>query len=323
MFQKVINTIALRKFHQVELNSNEASIADAAVNKKYSKALENAFFYCVLSVFPILFLDTQTLISVLIPITMVSGTAWFSISLANMKQKFDNFWLELTTNLFEAFTISLGLLFMLAAFSFWWAYIEPLLTEIPYQSSLEWFAVISGIVIVGNIIYKIFIGSIQYDINDAMLTGQNETAEKFFRKSLSNLHSLSESLKSKSSLQVSNYYIGVAFFEIFSHIEKYSKVSLDTQKYIDIANTLIQKPSMTQEEADKIAVNLIQSFVSACIHPQWFDSHKSISLIQNELQAISNNKDEDQEMVDTRFWVIFIEISNLLESQGETLFKKS
>jgi hypothetical protein len=49
---------------------------------------------------------------------MVAGTAWFSISLANIKQKFEKFGLELTMNVFEAFSISLGLLFMLSIFSF-------------------------------------------------------------------------------------------------------------------------------------------------------------------------------------------------------------
>ena len=107
MFQKIIKFIALRNFFSVELTSAEREIAIESVREKYAKALKKAFIYCLLSVLPILFLETQVLISVLIPITMVAGTAWFSISLANMKQKFENFGLELTTNLFEAFTISL------------------------------------------------------------------------------------------------------------------------------------------------------------------------------------------------------------------------
>jgi hypothetical protein len=117
MFQKIMKRFILNNFLSVELTGSEREIALESITEKYAKALKKTCVYCWLSTFPILFLDTSVLISVLIPITMVAGTAWFSISLANMKQKFESFGLELTTNLFEAFSISLGLLFMLSVLS--------------------------------------------------------------------------------------------------------------------------------------------------------------------------------------------------------------
>jgi hypothetical protein len=178
------------------------------------------------------------------------------------------------------------------------------------------------VIIIGNIIYKIFIGSIKYDINDSMLAGQNEAAERFFRRSLSILHSLAESLRSKWSVQVSNYYIWVAFFEIYSHIEWFSEISINTVILIEESNKLVQNPSMSQKKADKIAIKLIGTFLSLCINPQWKNSEKSIRAINDELHALKNNTDEAQEMADTRLGVIFTEVASLLESQWETLFKK-
>jgi hypothetical protein len=322
MFEKILNSLVLKNFFKVELTSGEREIAIASVKHKYAKAFRRAFFYCLAAIFPILFLETQVLISVLIPITMVAGTAWFSISLANMKQKFENFGLELTTNLFEAFTISLGLLLMLSVFSLWDIYTTDFISNIQNIEQLQFIAFIAGIFIVWNIIYKIFIGSIQYDINDAMLSGQNEAAERFFRKSLSILHSLADWLRWKQSLQVSNYYIWVAFFEIFSHLETFLLTHLNTKKHIEAANILIQNPSMSQKDADEIAMNLIQDFLKLCINPQWHSTKKSIQAIYDEVHALEHNNNENQEMIDTRLWVVFTEIANLLESQGETLFKK-
>lgn len=110
-----------------------------------------AVAYSLISIMPILFLDTSILISVLIPITMVAGTAWFSISLANMKQKFEAFGLELTVNLFEAFSISLGLLFMLSLFSlssFLW---QDIVAVLPLQNVFKFIAFVIGTLTVGDV----------------------------------------------------------------------------------------------------------------------------------------------------------------------------
>ena len=322
MFEKIISRLALPNFLSVELTSVERSIAIESVKHKYARALRRTVFFSLLSIFPVLFLDTSVIITVLIPITMVAGTAWFSISLANMKQKFDKFWLELTTNLFEAFSISLWLLFILSVFSLWEIYTQNLVWSIGDLYILQLISFLIWVFVVGNIIYKIFIGSIQYDINDAMLTGQNEAAERFFRKSLSLLHSLSSSLRSGGSLQVSNYYIWVAFFEIYSYVENLSIDEIDTAKFKDISNKLIKNPSMSQLEADNIAIELISQFLSYCINPQWYESKKSLEAINDEMDSMRLNPNEEQQMKDTRLGVVFAEIANLLEWQGETLFKK-
>ena len=49
-----------------------------------------------------------------------------------------------------------------------------------------------------------------------MLTGQNEAAELFYKRSLSLLNRSAEYLRKGNRLEVSNYYVGIAFYEIFS-----------------------------------------------------------------------------------------------------------
>lgn len=321
IFQRAITTWVLGPFFSIELTAGERTVALDSVQQKYARALQRTVVYILLAIPAIIILDTSVLITVLIPITMVAGTAWFSISLANMKQKFEHFGLTLTANLFEAFAISLGLLLVLSVASLAQPFWGPLVGNIAADSMLGVVALVCGIVVIWNIVYKIFVGSIQYDINDAMLTGQNEAAERFYRRSLSLLYSVSDTLRSGKSLQVANYYIGVAFFEIFSYMKKVGVLNGKLEAVMNTSNRLVKQPSMPQEEADAIAVELIEVFVSYCRNPQGHETEKSLEAIADELGCLKNNN-EAQEMNDTRFAIIFQEIASLLEGQGETLFIK-
>ena len=320
MFTSFITNRILRRFFAIALSSNEQSVAKESVTKKYAIALKRTFFYCLLWVFPIVLLDTTTIVSVLIPITMVAWTAWFAISLANMKQKFEQFGLELTKNLFEAFSISLGLLFLLSIFSLAQEFWQPLISFLPYYYIRKIAALIFGTIIIGNIIYKIFIGSIKYDINDSMLAGQNEAAENYYRKALSLLNLLSTHLQSGKPTDVANYYIGIAFFEIFNRMQQLIGNSVELSTYINNANELIKEPWMKQQEADNIAISLIKIFVWYCRKPTDHLSQKSFQAINDELYCLENNTNESQHVTDTRLSVVFQEIATLLELEGESLF---
>lgn len=144
----------------------------------------------------------------------------------------------------------------------------------------------------------------------------------FFRKSLSLLHSVANSLREGKSIQVANYYIGVAFFEVFTYMKGIGVMNGKLAGYMEESNKLVKNPSMKQEEADAISLKLIKTFVSYCKNPQSNDSEKSLEAINDELWCLDNNTGEEQEMVDTRLAIIFQEIASLLEGQGETLFVK-
>ena len=182
MFRKILVNNILKTFFEIPLSSKERQIALESVDDKYVPALTNSLIYLLMSLPAILMLDMAVIVSVLTPVTMVSGTAWFAVSLANMKKKFESFGTELTVDLFESFVTSLGLLLLIAIVavnSNFLSYVHS------YRSDLLVFvAGAMAVIVVIRISLKIFLGALKYDINDAMLTGQAEAAEKFYKKSM-------------------------------------------------------------------------------------------------------------------------------------------
>lgn len=264
--ERTIRKIFLSEFFSIQLSSLESKLAEDAVKTKYRKGVLHAFGYSILLIPSLFLLDTEIVISVLIPATMVAGTAWFSVSLASIKAKFENFGMELTTDLFVAFTLSLVMLLLATTASltefFWQPYIQPI-------SNIIWLkltAAILAIMVVAKLLVSIFSGSLKYDINDAMLTGQNEAAERYFKNSLSILYTTSDELKKGRRLHVANYSIGVAFYEIFTSIHRanpnlHGKMS---GQLIDAANLLISDPSMSEASANEKTIQLAIAFLEFC-----------------------------------------------------------
>ena len=322
--KKFIKRYILGNFFKINLTSLERELAEEGIDVKHSVCLRNGIFKGLLAMPAILFLDTQTIISVLIPVTLVAGTAWFSISLANVKEKFGGFGLELTINIFESFINSLILLILIASVSLVREFLEPLIAIGETSALLRLVAGLLGIYVVFDNIYKIFIGSMKYDTNDTMLTGQNEAAERFFKKSLSFLNITADNLREGKHTEVAHYYIGLSFFEIYTYIntlEVFNKKEIN--KHIDTANTLIDNPSMKQVEAKKIAIDLINQFLEYVKIKNNENINKSITGIKDELRNLNDSKrEESKEMIDTRFGMIFQEIGEMISNAGENLFKK-
>lgn len=317
-----IKSVVLKDFFRIDLSSVERMSAEESVDEKYTPVLLYSFLIGLMMLPAVVFLHTNVLVSVLIPITMVTGTAWYAISLANVKRKFQSFGLVLTKGLFKSFVGSLVILGLLAVFSF----LSPLLPV----SFLAWgkesfamslIAAIFGICAVGSILWNIFVGSIQYDVNDSMLTGQTEVAEKFFRRSLSILYIAAEHLRVGKGLEVANYYIGVAFYEVFQYIKATGVLNGKLEGLMEDALKLKRTPNMLQATADEISIRMIEQFTVYALNVQGSDSEKSYANILDELASLKN-KEEPQPVVDTRLSVIFEEMANLLELQGESLFRK-
>lgn len=325
MLKNLIITKVLKTFFEIPLSSKERQIALESVDYKYVPALKNSLIYLLMSLPAILFFDMGVIVSVLTPVTMVSGTAWFAVSLANMKKKFESFGTELTVDLFESFVTSLGLLLLIAIVAVNSSFFD--LVRI-YNSAL--LTLISGVmaaVVVIRISLKIFLGALKYDINDAMLTGQAEAAEKFYKKSLSFFHQSAAALKSGKSLEVANYHIANSFYELFSYVKTKLKSDRISDKTIDglleIAIKMKSSPSTDQKLIDKMSIKLIDSFLIICSGTDDSDAKKSINNIKLELKCIKDEDNhESQEMIDTRFASIFQEIAELIEEQGENLFDK-
>ena len=179
-----------------------------------------------------------------------------------------------------------------------------------------------SIYVTGVLLYDIFIGALKYDTNDAMLTGQNEAAEKFYKKALSLLHRAADGIAESKSLQVSNYLIGVALYEIFAHIKSIKKTNGTLGGLMEKSNQLVFNPSMTQAEADVIVLNLLKDLIGRMSNQESVKNNKSYLAILDEVSCLERNKTEDQEMVDTRLSVVFRELASLLEDFGEFLFSQ-
>ncbi len=78
---------------------------------------------------------------------------------------------------------------------------------------------------------------------------------------------------------------------------------------------------MSQAIADEISICMIEQFTKYAINIQGSESEKSYANILDELASLKQKK-EPQSVVDTRLSVIFEEMANLLELQGESLFRK-
>src|ERR1051326_1524571 len=327
LIEGLLRRLILGEFFKIPLSKLESGTAENALRLKYVPAVRSALIYGALLLPAVFMLDTSIVVSVLIPTTMVAGTAWYSVSLASMKKKFENFGLELTTDLFVAVALSLAMLFLATTASL----AKTVGLELPPMVTPPWTRYGAGVlalIAVGKLLYEIFAGSIKYDINDAMLTGQNEAAERYFKASLSLLHTTSTALRQSRSLQVANYSIGLAFYEVFSDVKGLYEDRVPSAKlseWIEKSNQLIRNPSMSKEEADALALELVQAFVAACSQKPDVDvtKHKSYDALLEEIRCLTNNTGEEQAMTDTRMSVVFKEISNLLEEFGLSLFDVS
>jgi hypothetical protein len=319
-----VTNYVLKHFYTVPLSAREKAIAKASVTDKYTKAIANALLHTVFVLPAIMLFDSLLVATVLVPVTMVSGTAWFSISLASMKEKFEDFGRELTKDMFEAFVASVMLLCAVLFLAF-----LPYTRDIKEMLHQPWFhtiAAVMGACSVGSLLIRMISGSIKYDINDAMLTGQAEVAEQFFKRSLSSLYMTAKYLREGRPLAVSNYSIGTSFTEIIHFVEK-NKLSgfekeIDTIK--NLSNKLRETPDISQDDADGIGISLVSTFTNMVgDFSRGSDELKVYEDLQIELQYLIANRPEKQEIADLRFAVIFENIARLLESRGEMLFRRN
>jgi hypothetical protein len=324
MIKKILTDKVLKTFFAIPLSSKERQIAIESVDLKYVPAIQNSIIYSLLCLPAILVLDMGIVVAVLTPVTMVSGTAWFAVSLANMKKKFETFGTELTVDLFESFVISLLLLLMIAIVA-----VNPVIFGfVSSYGDNDLVKLVAGIfaaLVVVRISLKILLGALKYDMNDAMLTGQAEAAQKYYTKSLSFFHQSAAALKSGKSLEVANYHIANSFFELFSYVKnkiKTKRISASTiDNLIKTAAEMKRTPNSDQKKIDKMSIQLIESFLVICSGVEDDEAKKSLANIKLELESIKDDKStESQEMVDTRFASIFQEIAELIEEQGEMLF---
>lgn len=317
-----INKIVLKSFWKIKpLSSKEKEIATDAIKNKYIPSVLKSLMLSILMIPSMLFLETSILLTVLIPITMVAGGAWFSVSLATIKEKFGKFGLELTHNLFTALVLSLLLLFLLSTMSMTQFLWEGFISDLKDSLLIKVVSAILGVFVIWYLMWSVFTGSLKYDMNDSMLAGQNEVAELFFKRSLDTLYQTSDFLRSNpESNQVANYSLGVAFFEIYSYMKEVGVDEDSLSNYLKKTSQLTMNPSMDIEKADVIAISLLDEIIVKYIKKDnKLVENESYQSIINELNCLKNNK-EERTMVDLRISVALHEIATLLDTHDEKLF---
>lgn len=322
--RKIIEKNILKNFFTIDLSKTEEKIVHDSITTKYAPSVVSAIWTAILITPAVLFLNTTILATILIPVTMVTGTAWFAISLSSIKEKLEKFGLELTAFVFKSFTSSLMILALLVFFSFLPVIFAGISEWGAEQPLIQFISGILGIIAVFKIIWELFAGSVQYDVNDALLTGQDEAAELFFRRSLSNLHTAAELLRGEKQLEVANYYLGVAFYEVFEYAGPAVIRGGGGESTFQKAMSLRKQPNISQEQADAAIVELIEKFIQLCSNKDKKIIQENISIMQLELKAMKDNKDnkEKQALVDARFATILDRVSDLIQTQGEDLFQQ-
>ncbi len=322
VFEKYFRGVIFKSFYKIELNSGELAVAEDSMKNKYVRGSLESFFYGALAIPALLFVDTSILASVLIPVTMVSGSAWFSISLVNIRKKFEAFGGELTVDMYRAFVTSLMLLILMTIISMN-SYLFAPISELGRNIALV--PIISGLLgtfVVFKMIYDVFAGATKYDMNDSMLTGQNEAAEKYFKKSLSLLSSCANRLKTGIEGDVAGYFLGLAFYEVFNFIiivkGSHDKFLLSLQK----ADALKSNPPKQKADMVKACIEFIDEFLGYLSNLQDSQTVKSYKNIISELNSLKNNKTESQQVVNIRLATILEEMEDMLTGQGEALFTK-
>jgi len=128
--ENIIRKLLFKDFFEIELTGSEKATAEESISDKYTSGLFSSILLGLLSFPTVLFIDVSILVSVLIPITMVSGTAWFAVSLVNIKKKFESFGNDLTKDLFRSFCTSLIMLSLIAFASLNIGFLSPIITAI-------------------------------------------------------------------------------------------------------------------------------------------------------------------------------------------------
>ncbi len=322
MLDNFFRKIVFKNFLKIDLNAIELATAEVSLSTKYARGTKESLVYGLLIIPTLLFVDMTVLGSVLIPITIVSGTAWFAVSLVNIKQKFGPFGNELTVDLYRSFTTSLIFLSLMTLVSLNSLLFSPISIWGKQYAILALISGVIGTILVFKMIYDVFSGATKYDMNDSMLTGQSEAAEKYFKKSLSLLNSCADHLKTGISTDMSGYYMGLAFFEVFNYILASKGDHPEIQTLITEASLLKSQPPKSKKEIVAKCVAFIQKCLTQVTNHSDSNTNKSYKNIQLELSSIRINSSESQGVFNLRLATILEEMEDMLAGQGEMLFKK-
>lgn len=218
--KKVESLFSSKTFDHDQLTTGEAWLLSESINDKYIPSIKEGARsrYHGLIIWTVAPYEFLLLGLVLLSASANSTTgAWYSITLKEMKQKFEWMWMSLTTKLLWS-DISANALATYAGI--WFAYkalIFNNLMAFAQNPTVSGFVQLAGWIWVTALIHSKLEwilsrkedASIQFDFNDATLAGMTEEQQKFFSKSINEVTQSLERLSGdKSNIELGRVIYG-------------------------------------------------------------------------------------------------------------------
>jgi len=325
--EKHLITTVFKDFYSADITPVEENIATNGIKEIFTPVILRALCWAALGLPATITLDTSNVSLFLTPIAFIAGTAWFIISLSTIKLKFKNFSVDITKNIFESFLTSLFLMLFIAVIAL---NSSIFAVKMIFPELIMYYLKIASVLLASTvairIVYLIVIGSIQYATNDAMLTGQRELMQEYYRRSLSFLYLVADLIRKESDVKVTNYYISDAFSRIFNiaknYVKKQSKQNYG-KKLEEIENLnnkaleVLSCPEKNQEKIQHIFYSLLTGFKDL-LNPNNKAAQK-INYINIEYQCLEKGHDSPRATA-LRYGTVFALIYEILQDEGEDIF---
>ena len=319
-FSRFLKDTIFKEFFTLPLTPVETEISQEAVNRKYSPTIVSSVFWAFLTIPAAIFLDLSTITLVLVPIAMVTGSAWFAISLSVVKAKFAGFGNTLTQNILESFVTSLLFMLFMAVISLLQNNLHFL--QVYNNSLTQTIAAILTMMTIIRIVYLIIVGSIKYDMNDAMLTGQNEAAQEFFTRSMNFSYQVTDLIRRESNIQATNYYISDGFSRIFNTAiilqKNKGKDSTKAERLNELVLQVLKSPEMEQNKVHRIFLEVLLGF-KELLNPNNKAARK-IGYVDIEMDCLQKNPKEGNRAKALRYATIFTLLYEIVTDEGQDIF---
>ena len=312
-----------------------------AVKDKYGPALVSAIGILLFMLPALFFIEAESIQGVLIPVVFVSGTAWFAISLASMRDDLSDFGIQLTYDLLVSFISSLLVLFIIVVLAInpW---IKGFIVSTITQGDAELangISIVSGILAalgLARIFFKLISGTIKYDANDSMLSGQNEKAEIYFKRALSDLRRTAADLRRDLPLELANYHLSWALEYFCLDLLNSQASSKDSENshlrdMVRMLQEIRAKPDINQRQADKAFVVTIRTIIEQIAsdkakseeREELYGYYEIVGHIESGLRYLEDDKSKNSAIQDARFARVLDLLSDLTEKYHYVMVKKT
>lgn len=281
-----LNRYILRKLTSIGLNPRESAIIEESIYDKYNPALRNSMIQSLLAAPGLVLSDSGQALAVIAVISTVTGIAWFTISLKEVKAKFCAFGTNVTKNMLQAFLTTVFIIGVISAYNI----VETVFSIQQFSVSPQMQIVFAGLslAVLCNMMVKLIKATIQHDANDAMLTGSADIAKRYYEQSLSSTHKAAHMLRHEHKLATANLTIATALNEYAILLRDLNFVlpdslQQDIYSILDVADT-------DQEKVDATVIPILEGFLKS--YESHIDDQKLQSKFDFAMHALNKLKRE-------------------------------